>query len=211
MAGLPSPGMEGEKLALAVRRVHFEGCGTLGDVLVERGFTVRYVEAGRDALNDLDVSTADLVISLGGPVAVYDGDRYPWIRDELNFIERSLARQKPILGICLGAQMVAHVLGARVYPSPVKELGWKPLLLSEEGKTSVIASLAPEVTSLLHWHGDTFDLPQRATLLASRLEAVGAHRADDRVGVGCFRRYSSDCTLAFREAVQETGPAAISF
>jgi GMP synthase (glutamine-hydrolysing) len=163
--------MEGKKLALAVRHVHFEDCGTLGDVLVERGFTVRYLEAGRHALNNLDVATADLVISLGGPIAVYDGDRYPWIRDELNLIERSLARQKPILGICLGAQIVAHALGARVYPAPIKELGWKPLLLTEEGKTSAIASLAPEVTSLLHWHGDTFELPQRATLLASTLEA----------------------------------------
>jgi GMP synthase (glutamine-hydrolysing) len=162
--------MEGKKLALAVRHVHFEDCGTLGDVLVERGFTVRYVEAGRDALNDLDVSTADLLISLGGPVAVYDGDRYPWIRDELNLIEHSLARHKPILGICLGAQMVAHVLGARVYPAPIKELGWNPLLLTEQGKTSAIVPLAPEVTSLLHWHGDTFELPQGATLLASTLE-----------------------------------------
>ena len=91
MAAQPSPGIEGEKLALAVRHVHFEDCGTLGDVLVERGFTVRYLEAGRDALNDIDVSTADLVISLGGPVGVYDCERYPWIRDELKLIERSLA------------------------------------------------------------------------------------------------------------------------
>jgi hypothetical protein len=82
--------MEGKKLALAVRHVHFEDCGTLEDVLVERGFTVRYLEAGRDALSDIDASKADLLISLGGPVAVYDSHRYPWIRDELNLIERSL-------------------------------------------------------------------------------------------------------------------------
>jgi GMP synthase (glutamine-hydrolysing) len=70
-------------------------------------------------------------------------------------IERNLAAGKPTLGICLGAQMLARVLGVRVYPAPVKELGWKPLVLTQTGESSAVAALAPEMTSLLHWHGVT--------------------------------------------------------
>jgi GMP synthase (glutamine-hydrolysing) len=121
--------------------VHFENCGTPEDVLRARGFTVRYVEAGQESLQDLDLSAADLLISLGGPIAAHDDDHYPWIRDELQLIERSIARLTPTLGICFGAQLVARALGARVYPAPARELGWKPLLLP------------PAVNRKCHWRG----------------------------------------------------------
>jgi GMP synthase (glutamine-hydrolysing) len=158
--------MKPTRVALAIRHVHFEDCGNLAAVLQERGFEIRYVEAWRENLRELDVTTPDLLVDLGGPVSVYEADRYPWIADELGLLERRLAARRPILGICLGAQMLAHVLGARVFAGP-KELGWAPLRLTEAGKSSVIAPLAGESTSMLHWHGDTFDLPSGATLLAS--------------------------------------------
>ena len=158
--------MSPSRLALALRHVHFEDCGTLAEVLRERGFEIRYVEAGRQNLRDLDVTTPELVIGLGGPVSVYEAHRYPWIADELRLFERRLATRRPLLGICLGAQMFARVLGSRVFPGP-KELGWTPLQLAREGATSVVAPLGPDSTSMLHWHGDTFDLPPKATLLAS--------------------------------------------
>ncbi len=154
------------RLALAIRHIHFEDCGTLDGILRERGFDVRYVEPWRENLRDLEVAGPDLLIGLGGPVSVYEADRYPWITDELRLFERRLAARRPLLGICLGAQMLASVLGARVF-SGRKELGWAPLFLTDEGKRSVIAPLAAEGTSMLHWHGDTFDLPSGATLLAS--------------------------------------------
>jgi GMP synthase (glutamine-hydrolysing) len=158
--------MNPSRLALAIRHVHFEDCGTLADILGERGFETRYVEAGRENLRDIDVTTPDLVIGLGGPVSVYEAHRYPWITDELRLFERRVAAHRPVLGICLGAQMLARVLGARVFPGP-KELGWAPLQLTPQGETSVVAPLGPDGTSMLHWHGDTFDLPPKATLLAS--------------------------------------------
>lgn len=156
--------------ALAIRHVAFEDCGTLESVLEKRGFSIRYLEAPHEDLRDVDVRSPELLVGLGGPVGVYDDAQYPWILDELNLYERRLASGGPILGICLGAQMLAHVLGARVFPSPVKELGWKPLSLTRAGLDSAIAPLGPELTSMLHWHGDTFDLPSGATLLASTPE-----------------------------------------
>ena len=158
--------MSPSRLALALRHVHFEDCGTLAEVLRERGFEIRYVEAGRENLRDLDVTTPELVIGLGGPVSVYEAHRYPWITDELRLFERRLATRRPVLGVCLGAQMLAHVLGSRVFPGP-KELGWSPLVLTRAGESSVAAPLGGNETSMLHWHGDTFDLPPKATLLAS--------------------------------------------
>ena len=175
------------KYALAIRHVHFEDCGSLTEVLLDHDFGIRYLDVAKHSLRDIDVSQVDLLVNLGGPVGVYDADRYPWIRDELALLERCLTQEKPVLGICLGAQMLAKVLGARVYPGDVKELGWQPLILTEAGRESVIAPLGHEGVSILHWHGDTFDLPERARLLASTAEV--AHQIfewDDRaIGFQC--------------------------
>ena len=166
--------MSSKRLAVAIRHVHFEDCGSLTQVLQNHEFDIRYVEAGRDTLRDLDVTSPDLLIGLGGPVSVYEAHRYPWITDELHVFERRIKARRPVLGICLGSQMLARVLGARVFPGP-KELGWSPLQLTPEGAASVIAPLSADNTSMLHWHGDTFDLPPKATLLASTDQV--AHQA----------------------------------
>jgi GMP synthase (glutamine-hydrolysing) len=163
--------MSSPRLALAIRHVHFEDCGTLADVLRERGFEVRYIEPWRENLREVDVTAPELVVGLGGPVGVYENDRYPWITDELHLLERRLAARRPTLGICLGAQMLARVLGAKVFAGR-KELGWTALQLTPAGQTSVIAPLDGAHTSMLHWHGDTFELPSGATLLGCTEEVV---------------------------------------
>ncbi len=159
------------RLALAIRHVEFEDCGTLTDVLKARGFEIRYVDAGHDNLREIDAAAPDLLIGLGGPASVYEAHNHPWLMDELNLFERRLATNKPTLAICFGAQVISRVLGARVYAARVKELGWKPLKLTLEGENSCVRSLGPQHTSMLHWHSDIFDLPQGAVLLASTAEA----------------------------------------
>ena len=155
------------RTAIAIRHVGFEDAGTLGDALVERGYELRYVEAGSDHLARIDPLAPDLLVVLGGPIGAYEEDLYPFLTDELRLAERRMAADLPMVGICLGAQIMARALGARVYPGQTKEIGWSPLDLTAEGMASCCAPLAAEHTSMLHWHGDTFDLPAGATLLAS--------------------------------------------
>jgi GMP synthase (glutamine-hydrolysing) len=153
--------------AVAVRHVAFEDLGSVEALLSGRGYRVEYMEAGTHNLAVLDREPPDLLVFLGGPIGVYEDEAYPFIRDELQVLEARLARDLPTLGICLGSQLMARALGARVYPGPRKEIGWAPVTLTEAGRSSCLAQLGPEQTAVLHWHGDTFDLPAGATRLAS--------------------------------------------
>lgn len=155
------------KTAVAIRHLAFEDLGSFAGVLAQRAVALRYLEAGVDDLSRLDPEEADLLVVLGGPIGACDEASYPFIVDELRLLEARLRAGRPVLGICLGAQMMARALGARVYPGPGKEIGWTPLRLSEAGQASPLAHLDGAHTSMLHWHGDTFDLPAGATLLAS--------------------------------------------
>jgi len=108
----------------------------------------------------------DALIVLGGPIGAYEDDRYPFLADELRLVERALKQQIPVLGICLGAQLLARALGARVHPVAGREIGVAPVALTAEGQASCLKHLAPGYR-VFHWHGDTFDLPEGAVRLAS--------------------------------------------
>ena len=151
---------------LAIRHVHFEGLGLLGDILAQQGAHISYLEAGTADLAAVDALAADLLVVLGGPIGAYEQHLYPFLTDELRILRARLEAGRPVFGICLGAQLMAAALGARVYPARRKEVGWAPLTLTEAGRTSMLAPLDGGVP-VLHWHGDTFDLPAGATLLAS--------------------------------------------
>jgi GMP synthase (glutamine-hydrolysing) len=163
------------KSVTAIRFVHFEDLGSFEAVLGRHGYAVNYVDAAGDAVSGLEASAPDLLICLGGPIGAYEDNVYPAVASALKLIERRLAADRPLLGICLGAQIVARALGARVYPGGRKEIGWSALRLTEAGRGCFLRHLGPESTSVLHWHGDTFDLPRRATLLAS--SEIYAHQA----------------------------------
>lgn len=152
------------KQAIALRHIHFEDIGIIEAELKSRDYQVRYIDATVDNLEDPSIDHADLLIVLGGPIGAYDDGQYPFLTHELDIISRRLRRMQPMLGICLGAQLIARALGAKVYPMNVKEIGFSTLTLNEEGYRSALAAL--DQVPVLHWHGDQFDIPVSATALA---------------------------------------------
>jgi GMP synthase (glutamine-hydrolysing) len=154
-------------VVLAIRHVAFEHLGTLEQEFIHRGYQIRYWDAGIHDVSILKAPSPDLLVVLGGPIGAYEEDTYPFLKDELQIIESRLKQELPILGICLGSQLMARALGALVYPGSQKEIGWAPITLTDAGRRSCLSSLEAVEGHVLHWHGDTFDLPEGATLLAS--------------------------------------------
>jgi GMP synthase (glutamine-hydrolysing) len=147
-----------------IQHLAFEDLGSLEAVLLARGMCISNLQAGVDDIAPA-IEQADLVIILGGPIGVYEQTTYPFLVAELQAIQKRVQADRPTLGICLGAQLMAQAAGGRVYPGGVKEIGWSTLALSTEGQASALRHL--QDTPVLHWHGDTFDLPPQAQRLAS--------------------------------------------
>jgi GMP synthase (glutamine-hydrolysing) len=119
--------------AIALRHVAFEDLGLLGPILARMGWKISYREAPIDDLTEALIEQADLLIALGGPIGVYETTAYPFLNAEIAILERRLARGGPTLGICLGSQLMAKALGARVFLGAVKEIGWGPVTLTRAG------------------------------------------------------------------------------
>lgn len=105
------------------------------------------------------VDEFDFLIIMGGPMNIYEDTEYPWLVKEKAFIREAIDRNKIVLGICLGSQLIADVLGGKVYKGKYKEIGWFPITLSPEAKHSPLFRSFPEQFVVFHWHGDTFDIP----------------------------------------------------
>ncbi len=109
-----------------------------------------------------DLDQFDFLVVMGGPMGIYDEEKYPWLKEEKEFIKKAIENDKLVLGICLGAQLIADVLGSRVYKNKEKEIGWFPVKLTEKAKNSEIFKDFPQQFMAFHWHGDTFDIPKGA-------------------------------------------------
>jgi GMP synthase (glutamine-hydrolysing) len=146
------------------------GCETLGAIegaLTAAGFRARYVRAFLGESVPETLGDAAGLVVMGGPQSVYEQDQFPYLCAEMKLMERALKEQRPVLGTCLGSQLLAATLGANVRPGPRKEIGWYPLTLSAEAAGDALWHDVPQAFMGFHWHGDIFDLPSGALRLAS--------------------------------------------
>ena len=160
-----------------LQHVEFEGPAAVADWAAGRGFRVRIFHLHHDptlpSLSDFDMLTV-----MGGPMSANDEAQLGWLGPEIALVRQAIAADKTVLGICLGAQIIAKALGARVYPGSAKEIGWFPV--QRTGSHPLFDGL-PDCFTPFHWHGEAFDLPHEATLLAnskitqSQAFAIGQH------------------------------------
>jgi GMP synthase-like glutamine amidotransferase len=146
------------------QHVPFEGLGNMEDWIAERRHPLSVTHFyNNDALPQQ--SAVDWLIIMGGPMGAYEEEKYFWLAAEKKFISEAIDAGKKVLGICLGAQLIAAALGAKVYPNSYKEIGWYPVRLTKEGRVAALFQGFPVEFPVFHWHGDTFDLPDGATHL----------------------------------------------
>jgi GMP synthase-like glutamine amidotransferase len=150
---------------LAFRHVPFEPLGSIASSLETHGIEYEYVDLYDEPAAGPPVDDAAGLIFMGGPMSV--NDSLPHLQREMDHIAHAISRCTPVLGICLGAQLIAKSLGAAVYPNSRKEIGWAPVYFTESaGRDALLHGLRTSET-VFHWHGETFDLPAGAELLAS--------------------------------------------
>lgn len=154
------------KRILVFQHVAHEILGTFHPLLKEAGFRIRYANFGREPHPDVDVKKYDGLIILGGPMGVYEASEFPHLHYEMKCIREAVERHKPVLGICLGAQLIACALGAAVTRAQETEIGWYDVHLTPEGQADpILGGLAP-TEKIFQWHGDTFEIPPGAVWLA---------------------------------------------
>ena len=202
------------KRAIVIQHVEMEGPGRIAELLAERDVRVEIREVFAGAPVPRSLGPDELLVVMGGGMGVGDRDdpRYPFLNPEIALMQQALADRRGILGVCLGSQLLACAAGARVYPHArrdesgreqrVREVGWGPITWLGDPNQSALAGLPREQT-VLHWHGDTFDLPPGATWLAST--PVCAHQAF-QVGLRAFGlqfHVEADAALAKRWAVED--------
>lgn len=151
--------------ALIIRHVPYEGVAGYRQPIETAGYHVDRIDVTDPAFASLDLRDHDLLIMMGGPMGVYEQDRYPWIACQLRRLRLRLEADLPTLGVCFGAQMIAAALGAEVYPGPVKEVGFHPVRIHDHALDSPLRHLID--VPILHWHGDTFTRPEGVDLIAS--------------------------------------------
>jgi GMP synthase (glutamine-hydrolysing) len=151
---------------LIVMHVESEGPGSLGTFLQAEGARLHVVRLHDGDTLPEHVEGLDAVISMGGPMNVYEEEKYPYLRDETIFLRKAIDAGLPILGVCLGAQMIAKASGAQVTRSPKEEVGWGLVHVTDAGSSDVLFHGLPRTLEVFQWHGDMFHIPETGTLLA---------------------------------------------
>ncbi|NEX21232.1 type 1 glutamine amidotransferase [Thiorhodococcus mannitoliphagus] len=148
-----------------LQHVPFEGPAAIGEWAERNGHPITKTQLYETTKVPAQ-SDFDWLVVMGGPMGVYDQAEHPWLEPEKAFIAETIAAGKRVVGVCLGSQLIAEVLGGRVYRNPRKEIGWLPITLTDAGRASSVTGVLPETLDVFHWHGDTFELPEGAVHLA---------------------------------------------
>ena len=189
---------------LIVKHVDIEGPGLIEDCLRQERipYQVLSLESGLH-LPKLDDLTH--IVILGGPMNVYEEDQYPFLKEEDLFIKEAIQRGKSLLGICLGAQLIAKALGAKVFKAPVKEIGWYDVSLTRIGSIDPFFSHLPRTFPVFQWHGDTFEIPHSAILIAT--SSLVPHQAfrygDNAYGLQFHLEVTQDIIREWMETYEE--------
>jgi len=178
-----------------------EHLGTIADALEGAALAWHYVQVNGGQPVPSSMKGAGGLIVMGGPMGVYQTDRYPWLREEMRLIEEAVKSNLPVLGVCLGAQIVAAALGAKVERNPNgKEIGWGPIRLHDSAKEDRLMRGLPATITPFHWHGDIFDLPAGAVSLAS----------SEKTPCQAFRHGDKTYGFQFHIEVTQEGVAAMA-
>jgi len=154
-------------MILFIKNISIEGPETLGDFFAEKGFLSQTVDLSLGEKLPSSLNEIEAVVCLGGPMNVYEEDKYPFLKEEDLFIKKALKEKIPFLGICLGSQLLAKASGAKVTRAPVEEIGFSYVTLTEEGKEDPLFDGIKSPLWVYQWHGDTFGVPKKGSLLAS--------------------------------------------
>lgn len=149
-----------------LQHVPFEGLGCIDQWITTKKQSINHTKL-YDQPQFPSLNEFDWLIIMGGPMGVYDEAVYPWLKEEKEFIRRAIESGKTVVGICLGSQLIAEVLGAKVYPNKQKEIGWFDIKKTELAKNNPLLEQFEEQFTVFHWHGDTFDLPAGSERLFS--------------------------------------------
>ncbi len=151
---------------VVVQHAEVEKPGIIAGALASHGYSIQPVLTFNAQPMPRDLGGAQALVVMGGPMSVCEQDRYPFLRDEIRLIEKTLRDGKPVLGVCLGSQLLAAALGAAVRKGQ-KEIGWYPVTLTEQAAEDLLLRGIERSFTACHWHGDVFDLPRKAVSLAA--------------------------------------------
>ncbi len=203
-------------MILVVKNIGIEGPGLWEGVMEGKGVKNRIIEASEEEV-PIDSGPYSHVLILGGPMSANDEEEYPFISREIELIQNCVDMDKPLLGVCLGSQLIAKALGSSVYPAPAKEIGWHTVELTRPAAMDYLFSFMPKSLPVFQWHGETFDFPRLGVRLASsetcpnqafrykrHIYGIQFHL---EVTTGMINRWKEE----YQEEVQEEGAAIPSF
>ena len=165
---------------LSVQNIGCETLGLLEQMFVHDGYSVQKVNAQNDPLPSSPLGY-DTIVILGGPISVYD--KFPYLKKEQELISNAIKNDIPVLGICLGSQLIAQAAGGRVYKGKKKEIGWSNVYLTPASSNDIFRGFTDKAIRIFQWHGDTYDLPANAKILAYSDLYPQAFRIGSAVGI----------------------------